>query len=64
MGVREIVLSGAHLSLPSKLAQQPARASYGTPARSTIVSGRMIGRNDKVWAQMAVTRMIGLSGWL
>jgi hypothetical protein len=33
------------------------RASYGTPMRKTIVSGRIMGRKDSVWAQMAVTRM-------
>lgn len=50
-------------SRPSKLAHELVRASYGTPARSTIVSGRMMGRKESVCAQMAVTRMTGLSGW-
>lgn len=39
------------------------RASYGTPMRSTMVSGRMIGRKESVCAQMAVTRITGFSGW-
>lgn len=30
--------------------------------RNTIVSGRIIGRNDRVWAQMAVTNITGFSG--
>ena len=30
--------------------------------RSTMVSGRMIGRKDRVWAQIAVTRITGFSG--
>lgn len=28
-----------------------------------MVSGRMMGRKDKVCAQMAETRMTGFSGW-
>lgn len=58
-----ISLSFPYLSRPSKLAQEEVRASYGTPTRRTIVSGRMIGRKDKVCAQMAVRRMTGFSGW-
>ncbi len=50
-------------SLPSKLAHDDVRASYGTPSRSTTVSGMMMGRKDSVCAQMAVTRITGLSGW-
>lgn len=52
-----------HLCRPSKLAHELVRASYGTPIRRTIVSGRMMGRKDRVCAQMAVTRITGLSGW-
>ena len=38
------------------------RASYGTPIRRTTVSGRIMGRNDNVCAQIAVTNMTGFSG--
>lgn len=51
-----------HLSRPSKLAHELVRASYGTPIRSTMVSGNIIGRKDRVWAQIAVTRITGFSG--
>ena len=27
------------------------------------MSGRIMGRKERVWAQMAVTRMTGFSGW-
>ena len=27
------------------------------------MSGRMIGRKESVWAQMAVSKMTGFSGW-
>lgn len=53
---------GAYLSFPSKLAQQLARASYGTPIRRTIVSGRIIGRKLRVCGLIAVTNMTGFSG--
>ena len=53
----------SYLSLPSKLAHDDVLASYGTPSRSTIESGSMIGRKDKVCAQMAVSKMTGFSGW-
>jgi len=57
----EVVI--AYLSLPSKLAQDDVRELYGTPTRSTIVSGRMMGRNDSVCAHIAESRMTGFSGW-
>lgn len=52
-----------YLSRPSKLTHAPDRALYGTPIRSRIVSGSTIGRKDKVCGQMAVTSMMGFSGW-
>lgn len=51
-----------YLSFPSKLAQQLALASYGTPILNTIVSGRMIGLKLNVCGEMAVTSMTGFSG--
>lgn len=51
-----------HLSRPSKLAHELVRASYGTPMRRTIVSGRIMGRKDSVCAHIAVTRITGFSG--
>ena len=60
---RERARDEAYLSLPSKLAQLDVRASYGTPTLKTIVSGRIIGRKERVCAHMAVTRMTGFSGW-
>lgn len=55
-------LGTAYLSRPSKLAHEDVRASYGTPILKTMVSGKMIGRNDSVCAQIAVTKMTGFSG--
>ena len=42
---------------------EAVRASYGTPTRSTIVSGRIIGRKDSVCAHTDVTSITGFSGW-
>lgn len=60
VGMEEMEI--AYLSRPSKLAHEVVRASYGTPILKTMVSGRMMGRNDSVCAQTAVTKMTGFSG--
>jgi len=39
------------------------RELYGTQMRSSILSGRSIGRKESVCGQMGVMRMAGISGW-
>lgn len=60
---RSWIVAEAYLSLPSKLTQQLALASYGTPIRNTSVSGRITGRKLSVCGAMAVTKITGFEGW-
>jgi hypothetical protein len=36
---------------------------YGTQIRSSIESGRSIGRKESVWGQIGVRRIAGICGW-
>jgi hypothetical protein len=47
---------------PSNEAQAVDRELYGTQMRSSMESGRRMGRKERVWGQMGVTKMAGDSG--
>lgn len=48
---------------PSKEAQAVLLELNGTQIRSSMLSGRSIGRNDRVCGQRGVMSIEGISGW-
>lgn len=50
------------LPRPSKLAQAVLRELYGTQIRNSMLSGRSIGRKDRVCGQMGVINRAGICG--